>query len=265
MKSSIMKYFFLGTLLSIPYKLSPKLHFFLFKLLVKYKLIHILQDPVLNCAKGLLTKGDVVLDIGANRGTYSFYFKNLVGETGEVFSFEPQNKIFNELEINLGKICNLFNIAISNKNGTQYFYEHTEGAGPSSSLEKHNDLIESGLTKKIKVKTQTLDKICEDLHIIPNFIKIDAEGHDLEIIKGTNRTIKKHKPILIFEFFPNFQKFANKDEDIMFLKENYNLEVIEKNTTLAKYISELEFNKVSNFKGQENINILCIPKSLIKK
>ncbi|MDC0456628.1 FkbM family methyltransferase [Alphaproteobacteria bacterium] len=261
MKKSILKYFFLGTILSIPYKLSPKFHFFLFKILVKFKLISILQDPVLNCVKGLLKKGNIVIDVGANRGTYSFYFKNLVGGNGEVYSFEPQRKIYNQLKDNLKNTCNIFNNAISDINGTQIFYEHTEGAGPSSSLEKHDDLIIDGLTKKTKVKTLTLDMFCRDLNIVPNFIKIDAEGHDLNIINGSNQIIQEYKPILIFEFFPNIQNMDKNNKTILFLKNNYEIRVIEKNMDLYEYLLGLKAERVSKFKGQENINIICIPKS----
>lgn len=51
---------------------------------------------------------------------------------------------------------------------------------------------------KLKVKLEKLDEFCKNLNKI-TLIKIDTEGHEYEVLKGAERIIKKHKPLIIFE------------------------------------------------------------------
>jgi len=50
-----------------------------------------------------------------------------------------------------------------------------------------------------RVKTVTLDRLCEENHIAPDFIKIDVEGAEEDVIRGGLEVLRMHHPIVWFE------------------------------------------------------------------
>ena len=150
-------------------------------------------------------KSKNALDIGVYRGVYSL---KLSQNFNQIHSFEPNPLLFPYLNINLKKIIkniNLYNLALSNKSG------ETELKLPvrSKSIFKENieELYQLGAAsihpknefedfKKVRVKIDKLDNI--SINNI-GFMKIDVEGHELEVIEGAKVTITKDKPILVIE------------------------------------------------------------------
>jgi FkbM family methyltransferase len=146
------------------------------------------------------------IDIGVYRGVYSYklsqYFKH-------VHSFEPNPLLYPYLEKNLTKIIkniSLYNFALSDTNGET----HLKLPARSKSIFKDNieELFKLGAAsihienkftdyKKVLVKMKRLDDIKFESKI--GFIKIDVEGHEIEVIKGGRETIIKNKPVLLIE------------------------------------------------------------------
>ena len=140
--------------------------------------------------KKFTKKGMICYDIGAHAGFYTLLFSRLTGEGGFVYAFEPLqiNLIYlqRHLELNRVKNVEVIPCAVSEKEGTGYlnFFDDTFTA----KLGDHG---------KIKVKIISIDKEVNRSKILPpNIIKIDAEGHELAIIKGSKETLKNHKPII---------------------------------------------------------------------
>ena len=150
-------------------------------------------------------KSKNAVDIGVYRGVYSL---KLSQNFNQIHAFEPNPLLFPYLKNNLKKIIkniNLYNLALSDKSG------ETELKLPvrSESIFKDNieELYQLGAAsihpenefknfEKVHVKVEKLDNI-----LIKNigFIKIDVEGHELEVIEGAKETIVKDKPILLIE------------------------------------------------------------------
>ena len=146
------------------------------------------------------------LDIGVYRGVYSYKlsqnFKN-------IHSFEPNPLLFPYLEKNLKKIISnikLYNLALSNHSGVtelklplrskSIFQDNIEELFQLGAATMHpNNKIKN--YKKVTIKMKKLDDIKIDNKI--GFIKIDVEGHELEVIKGAKKYIEKHKPVLLVE------------------------------------------------------------------
>ncbi|MFW9801863.1 MAG: FkbM family methyltransferase [Candidatus Thorarchaeota archaeon] len=144
-----------------------------------------------------VTPGCIAVDIGANVGYFTLLFARLVGASGKVFAFEPDERMFPFLEENVRlngyENVNLDSRAISDHNGQQRFF-----------LNSH--LSRSGLTpsrniKRItEVETVRLDNL--NLERV-DWVKIDVEGSELSVLKGMKRTISENPDIrIIVEFVP---------------------------------------------------------------
>ncbi len=150
-------------------------------------------------------KSKSAIDIGVYRGVYSL---KLSQNFKQIHAFEPNPLLFPYLNKNLTKIIkniSLYNLALSDKSGI------TDLKLPARSESIFNDNIEElyrlGAAsihpenefqnfKKVQVKTEKLDNI--SINNI-GFIKIDVEGHELEVINGAKETIKNNMPVLLVE------------------------------------------------------------------
>ena len=65
--------------------------------------------------------------------------------------------------------------------------------------------------KKEKLKKITLDSFCIKSGLIPEVIKIDVEGAEINVLKGAQNTLKKHKPIIYLSIHPRHIKELGSD------------------------------------------------------
>lgn len=130
--------------------------------------------------------GDVILDCGSHIGTHALWYANKVGFNGKVLAFEANPKAFECLNYNCKGLKNvvLFNKALGDKPGYVDVVEVTDNYGMS--FTKEGTSIEL-----INIDSLKLDKC--------NFIKIDCEGAEPNILEGAKETIQKFKPILFIE------------------------------------------------------------------
>ena len=126
-----------------------------------------------------------IIDIGANIGEFSFYAHKKYLEKVEIFTFDPDPITKECIDNNLIGINASINlVALSNKSGEEDFYLKTESA--DSSL--HEPFGES---VKIKTKIVTLDSFFDNLELrSPVLLKMDAEGHEPEVLLGGIATLK---------------------------------------------------------------------------
>jgi FkbM family methyltransferase len=151
----------------------------------------------------------VIFDIGANIGTYTSWVANWsANKNGTVYSFEPQRIIFQMLCANMS-INNIFNVhtyemGLGSKKEKIKINEADYsllGSFGSFSLNKQNTPEYKKTDKQQTIKIDTLDNFVKEHDIQKvDFIKIDAEGMDLDIIEGGILTIKKYKPKLLVEY-----------------------------------------------------------------
>ena len=148
------------------------------------------------------------VDVGVYRGVYTFQLAKL---SKHVHSFEPNPLIFPYLNKNLKKIVKnitLYNTALSDvKTVTDLKiskrfntiikknYEERYKLG-TATIHKNNLFINKEFIT-CKVKTERLDDLLASKNI--GFIKIDVEGHEKNVLIGSENLIKKNKPILLVE------------------------------------------------------------------
>ncbi len=144
-----------------------------------------------------IKKDDVVFDIGAHKGAYTFWMKNAIGRNGKLVAFEPQQKGFLLLKsIFPQKNVKVENLAVSDSEESASFYVQDQ---------PHDVSYEASLQNKyenyqqIFVRTITIDRYCSKENLVPNFIKIDVEGHEEHVLKGAHYTLSTHRPFLLIE------------------------------------------------------------------
>ena len=132
---------------------------------------------------GKIKKGDVVVDIGANIGSYSIY----AAKKGaiKVYAFEPNKEAFKTLKKNveengLQNIVKAINAAVTDKDG--------EWVSITTSSSPRNEIIRESKTEGTDtVSSISLQKIIESNHIDQiDILKVDCEGCEHVIFKSVN-------------------------------------------------------------------------------
>ena len=157
-------------------------------------------------------KKKTIIDVGANDGISIKIIRKFTNN--KIISFEPNNLNYKKITLLKKKIKNLitYKIGLSNiKHRGVFIYEayfKKYHLSPFDSLLKINvmkhlkgSLFIKNIVKKITIKKSKIkiDKL-DNYMLNPCFIKIDIQGHEYECVKGSIKTIKKSKPIIMIEF-----------------------------------------------------------------
>lgn len=157
-----------------------------------------------------IQQGHTVVDVGAHTGRHTAVFANLVGREGKVFAFEPLPYAFDLLRTReLPANVRLHSCAISEKSGpVSFVYAH--GAPEESGLRvKTYNNPKEVVTELITVESRPLDSFLNAIGRV-DFIKIDAEGSELDCIRSGSTLIRTHRPLLSVEYgYPSYSAFGN--------------------------------------------------------
>ena len=155
----------------------------------------------------LLREGDVFFDIGANVGWHSLYAAQWVGVSGKVFAFEPEDENFKILSANTNSFSNItpVQLALGEQQGDFRLVGFWENRG--------NHMID--FTKDFaaplsqQVRMTKLDDFLSSAGLEQiRFIKIDAQGCEVKILRGAGELIKRSRPFVQAEFSPAHIRFC---------------------------------------------------------
>jgi FkbM family methyltransferase len=124
--------------------------------------------------------GDCVWDVGANLGLYTRKFAEIVGERGKVFAFEPSPQNFGNLKDSVSAFENieLIPAALGSEAGTVGFQQGDDPLGATSK-------VVGGTGASVTVDVKRGDDLLGDGTVeLPNVVKIDTEGFELDVIRG---------------------------------------------------------------------------------
>ena len=169
----------------------------------------------------------VLYDVGANIGSHSIALSNIFKNKIFIRAFEAQSNIYQmfkqSIKINNYNNIEIYHNAVSDKNdeivkiNLPDYSKHNNFAGLELFKPFQNsdnaDIQKSGIFED--VKTIKLDTFDEEV----DFLKIDVEGMEGLVLKGSNNLIVNHRPILFIEIF------KSKLEDIteFFKSKDYNI------------------------------------------
>ncbi len=146
------------------------------------------ERPTMTVVLGRLKPGQVAWDVGANIGFYTQMMSEAVGSTGRVFAFEPNAGTFAELSAHVAHCGNvtLVQKALGGQDGMARMVTPADYSSASrvvsagdSSLDSH-DIVQ--ITKGDAL-------VASGAVPQPQFLKIDVEGHELEVVRGLKSTL----------------------------------------------------------------------------
>lgn len=200
------------------------------------------------------------LDIGANIGTTSIYVKKQINPDLSIVAFEPSKENYKRFRIN----CILNDVedieivpaGLGSEETEKVFCYHSSNPGASNVLQSE-ELIKQleGSSSIETVKTMRLDKYLESKEINAeeiDYIWIDVEGFESEVIEGAMDLLCKRKIPLVQEFNPSsYKNLENYIQNMQSAYDNFIVlefeeEKIYSTKELAAYV---EYMEVSGMKS----------------
>jgi FkbM family methyltransferase len=158
----------------------------------------------------LVQNGDVVLDLGANIGAHALPLAVLVGDRGRVYSFEASDHAFRRqldniaLNPNLaGRITATQALLVSDADATK-----PEGIPSSWPLEQDAETavhpVHLGKYHSVsQARALRLDDWMEETKPERlNFVKLDVDGYEIDVLRGARELFAHYRPLLLMEFMP---------------------------------------------------------------
>jgi FkbM family methyltransferase len=146
----------------------------------------------------------IIFDVGANQGQYTQNLLRLFGNNVVIYAFEPMDKLFNLLQkAMIGiKQVNCFKVGLGSAAQTLPIYSNPKNLTLNSMYNRNLKHINVILDEVDWVEVQTIDAFCYNNNIANiDFLKIDVEGHEWEVLKGAANMIDENKIRYIqFEF-----------------------------------------------------------------
>ena len=149
----------------------------------------------------VLSKNDLVVDVGGNIGMFSLAARRTVGEGGRVMAFEPnpipRAKLERHVALNGFANIEVHPFGLFDRAGAASlsFPNINTGEGSLSELAYPPDQ-----TQTIDVETRIGDEVLNGAS--PRLVKIDVEGAEIGVLRGLEKTIDAAKPLIVAEFEP---------------------------------------------------------------
>ncbi len=151
-------------------------------------------------------EGQIAFDVGANLGFVTLTLCKIVGPTGHVYAVEPVERNWEVLLKNMKlngylKRTTVERLGISDKDGTSGFF--VSAKSNLGSINKKNKK-----EKKIEINVRSLDSYLSQTEELPDFYKMDVEGHEVEILNGMYNVAQRSKvgTKIIIEVHPKVYK-----------------------------------------------------------
>lgn len=148
-----------------------------------------------------VNKGDLVVDIGANKGAYTYRLARLVGSHGRVEAFEPIQELADHLvdasrQLRLPAVVH--SCCLSDKDGMAQLSIPLNGDERQYGLASLEDRGTVAMEVQ-QVPVNTLDQMLSCRRQPVSFIKCDVEGHELAVFRGALNILKTDRPTLLVE------------------------------------------------------------------
>jgi FkbM family methyltransferase len=165
------------------------------------------QPEIWHSISPSLSDGSVFLDVGAHIGYFSMKATGKVGSTGHVVSFEPNPEILkllrDNVEANQAQNVTVEPIACTDREQTLTIYAAGSTNTGTSSLSRNNANSTDEPPRPYSVRGRPIDDVVRELNLSRvDVIKIDVEGAEVLVLRGTINTLKRFHPKVVVEVIP---------------------------------------------------------------
>ena len=166
-----------------------------------------IDPPLLMAAHTLVRRDDVIWDIGANVGLFSLAAAVCAGDRGQVIAFEPDAWIAQLLRRTSGAQpiasarITVVPIAVASEISLRSFSIAARSRA-SNALSEYGSTQMGGVEEQHVVAAFNLDWLLSKLPI-PDIIKIDVEGAELEVLSNQVRMLNEVRPVIVCEVGSN--------------------------------------------------------------
>jgi FkbM family methyltransferase len=157
-------------------------------------------EPELRQILSRVKPGDVIMDIGANIGSYTLRLARKTGATGRVIAVEAMegNAVLLRRNLEINNIANVTVIPFAIGATQTRVALYSKGHSSSTRLKEGDNFSQVGETEMT-----TGDRVVEQLQISHiDWIKMDIEGGEPDALRGMTQTIKNSRPRILFENGP---------------------------------------------------------------
>jgi len=162
----------------------------------------------------------VICEVGSNIGASLLQIIK-VKPLAYLLAFEPSDRFrpFLERNVELAAInrIEIFPLLLGNQRDTLWLYNTNTSASVCLKYEHGSSSQRKGPRRKQFFTITTLDEVFRQRPRV-DFIKVDTDGFDLEVIRGAETTLKRDSPILYFELYPSASKLSMPVDDMMWLQ-----------------------------------------------
>lgn len=168
-----------------------------------------LEVPVQEALRRTIAPGAVFFDVGANIGFFSLLGARLVGAEGRVVAFEPVPESAASIRasgsLNGFEHLEVRDVAVADRSGQGELCVVEDASWSRLTTYREHELM----TRQAIVTVVTIDELVEAGEVpIPDVIKIDVEGAELEVLAGMGRLIESRQPTIICELHVTNVEFA---------------------------------------------------------
>jgi FkbM family methyltransferase len=223
-------------------------------------------EPELVWIKEFLPKKAVILDIGANVGTFLYQLENTLDHE-HIYAFEPNKKLYRRLK-RLFPRMRILPLALSDENTTAEFKvpvingKMVESRGTLNTSYKEKG-EEKSITEKVKVIKLDDWAAIEHFNRL-DFIKIDVEGNEMKTLFGAREIIRQFTPTLMVEMEQRHHETPIWNEISEVESWGYDAKFLNRHTfELEKLTKEILLKNTNDEKNKKEYinNIIFMPKN----
>ncbi|WP_066780733.1 FkbM family methyltransferase [Sphingomonas sp. CCH5-D11] len=205
------------------------------------------EPETLAAVQRLSPAGGTVIDVGANIGLISLWAARCVGPAGRVVAIEPSPWAMERLTTNARRN------AMSNITPVLGASGNRSGQGDMFVINGYR--IDDTVTNTHeRVTFYTIDQVTEE-HALErvDLIKIDTDGHEVDVLRGAAKTLERYRPAIIFEMGPSaLERAGSSSGELIALLHSYGYAILDESFTSVD-----AFSFAARVKTNESANLIA--------